>query len=171
MINNMDTHAALRELCGSESRFRLFKALYEAPDREYHLRGLAAAARVDPSQVHKLLPGIVEAGLCEQVQGRPYARYRARKDHPFFGPLSTLFQGGDAQSGHQDVDEIDLRETPVLRTLLWTGRERDRIPAREALRHYERNWRFVQRAPLDRKEKKVLDRLIKAYGTAGLVNG
>jgi hypothetical protein len=159
---------ALRELCGSESRYRVFKALYAAPGTEYHLRGLAAAAAVDPGQVHKLLPRIIGVGLCEQVQTAPYAKYRARKDHPLFGPLSGLFH--EAAQATEDLGEVDLKDTPMLRSLLWTGQQRARVPAMEAFRHYERNWRFVRRASLEPKERELIDRLAKVYG-GGLING
>ena len=59
---------------------------------------------------------------------------------------------------------------PVLRSLLWTGRERTRIPAREAFKHYENNWRHVKDAPMSAVEKKLLGRLAKDYGR-GLING
>jgi hypothetical protein len=161
--------AALRMLCGSDSRFRLFKALYEAPEKEYHLRGLAAAASVDPSHVHKLLPQMVNVGLCEQVETTsPYPRYRAKKDHPLFGRLRDLFQ--DAQPPARELGDVGLKDAPVLRSLLWTGKKRARIPAREAFQHYERNWRFVRRTPIAPKERKLIDRLAKAYG-GGVING
>ena len=159
---------ALRELCGSKSRYRVFKALYESPGKEYHLRGLAAAASVDPSQVHKLLPRIIEAGLCEQVEALPYPKYRARKDHPLFGRLAGLFREDARSTG--ELGEVDLTDTPVLRSLLWTGRKRARVPAEEAFRHYERNWRFVRRTALGPKERELIDRLAKVYG-GGLING
>ena len=176
----MNTHDALRVLCGSDSRFRVFRALYEAPGREYHLRGLAAAAEVDPSQVHKLLARIVEAGLCEKIAAHPYPRYRACKQHPLFGKLGDLFrsvsQDSPAMPGTLPVEgctvggDVELRNAPVLRSLLWSGRERDRIPAEEAFRNYERNWRFVRRETIDPQEKSLIEQLAKAYGR-GLING
>jgi hypothetical protein len=167
--NTLDTpQEALRTLCGSDSRVRLFKALYGAVDKEYHLRGLAAAASIDPSHVHKLLSQMVDAGLCEQVQTTSHPKYRARKDHPLFGRLKDLFQ--DAQPQVEELGDVDLQDTPVLRSLLWTGKQRSHIPAREAFEHYERNWRFVRRTALRPKERKLIDRLAKAYG-GGLING
>jgi hypothetical protein len=160
---------ALRTLCGSDSRFRLFQALYAAPEREYHLRGLAAAASVDPSHVHKLLPEMLSAGLCEQVEAAPYPKYRAKKDHPLFGRLADLFQH-DAGQPAGELQDVEIKDAPVLRSLLWTGKQRAQVPAREAFQHYERNWRFVRRAPISAKEQKLIDRLAKAYG-GGLING
>jgi hypothetical protein len=45
-----------------------------------------------------------------------------------------------------------------------------RIPAREAFRHYENNWRFIRGAPMDARERKLLERLKRDYGR-GLING
>lgn len=81
----------LKELCGSEQRYRIFKTLFGNPGRAYHLRGLAAAAGVDPSNVSKLLPKLVEAGLVERERGEPTARYRARSDNPLLHALTALF--------------------------------------------------------------------------------
>jgi hypothetical protein len=81
----------LKELCGSEQRYRIFKTLFGNPGRAYHLRGLAAAAGVDPSNVSKLLPKLVEAGLVQREQGEPTARYRARRDNPVLQALAALF--------------------------------------------------------------------------------
>ncbi len=66
--------------------------------------------------------------------------------------------------------EVDLRLAPVLKSLLWTGRERDRIPAEEAFRNYERNWRFVRLEKLEPQEQQLIDQLARTYG-AGLING
>ena len=176
----MTIQAGYIELCGSDSRYRVFRALYETPGRQFHLRGLAAAAEVDPSQVHKLLARLVKAGLCEKVAARPHALYRASTTHPLSGRLESLFQPTDQQGPGLQEDvrigeglhngEVDLRIAPVLRSLLWTGRERDRIPAEEAFRNYERNWRFVRRETLDPRESKLIEQLAKAYG-GGMING
>jgi hypothetical protein len=156
----------IRALCGSEARFRVVRALYEAPEKKHHLRGLAATANVDPSQVHKLLREFVAAGLCEEIDEQPYKKYRAAGDHRFGVALAEAFR----TAAHEGAEEIDLKDAPVLKSLLWTGRERARIPAREAFKHYESHWRFVQGAEMDAKEKRLLDRLIEVYG-GGLVNG
>lgn len=160
---------ALRTLCGSDSRFRLFQALYAAPEREYHLRGLAAAASVDPSHVHKLLPEMLSAGLCEQVEATPYPKYRANKEHLLFARLKALFQE-DAELHARELQDVEVKDTPVLRLLLWTGKKRARIPAREAFQQYERNWRFVCRMTITAGEKQLIDRLAKAYGGASKRN-
>jgi hypothetical protein len=158
----------VRALCGSEARFRLVKALYEAPEKAFHLRGLAAAALVDPSQAHKLVRAFVAAGLCEEVDDTPFKKYKAAAGHPFTEALAQTFRTTALET--PDEPEVDLAKAPVLRSLLWTGRERTRIPAREAFRHYENNWRQIRNAPMSTSEKRLLERLAKDYGR-GLING
>jgi hypothetical protein len=158
----------VRALCGSESRFRLVKALYEAPGTSFHLRGLAAAAGVDPSQAQRLLREFVDAGLCEEIPAAPYRKFRAAAGHPLAGALAETFRAAATQS--EEGEEVDLRKAPVLRSLLWTGRERASIPAAEAFRHYENNWRLVRHAAMGAGEKRLLERLKKEYGR-GLING
>ncbi len=83
--------AILREVCGSDARFRVLRALYEQPGRELHLRRLASTAQVDPGNTSKLLTRLVRAGLCERIAGDPYPKYRARRDNPLHEQLSALF--------------------------------------------------------------------------------
>ena len=91
-IDNMNAcEAILREICGSNARFRVLRALYEQPGRELHLRRLAATAQVDPGNASKLLARLARAGICERVAGDPYPKYRARRDNPLHEPLSALF--------------------------------------------------------------------------------
>lgn len=158
----------VKGLCGSEARYRLVKALYGAPNRAFHLRGLAAAARVDPSQVAKLLPQLVGAGLCEALSETPFKKYRATSGHPLTDALAKVFANEAPEADEADV--VDLGDAPVLRSLLWTGRERREIPAREAFRHYENQWRHVRGARMGRKERQLVERLAKRYGR-GLING
>ncbi|MCC6472257.1 MAG: hypothetical protein IT514_00785 [Burkholderiales bacterium] len=157
----------VRALCASEARFRLVRALYGAPGEAFHLRGLAARARVDPAQVHKLLPGFAQAGLCEVVPEVPHRKYRAALDHPLAAPLTEIFRGAAAGD---DGEVVHVARAPVLRSLLWSGRARDTIPAAEAFRHYEDNWRFVQAAEMHAEERRLFERLKDRYG-GGLVNG
>ncbi len=81
----------LKELCGSEQRYRVLRTLFENPGRAYHLRGLATAAGVDASNVSKLLPKLIAAGLVEREAGEPNTRYRARWDNPLLQALKVLF--------------------------------------------------------------------------------
>jgi len=158
----------VRALCGSEARFRLVKALYQAPARRFHLRGLAGAAGVDPSQVAKLLPQFVQAGLCEEVPDTPFKKYCAARTHPLAQALLQVFAD---ENPKQEQDElVSLKEAPVLRSLLWTGRERTHIPAREAFKHYENQWRHIRESDLTQKEKRLVERLKRDYGR-GLING
>jgi DNA-binding MarR family transcriptional regulator len=88
--------STLRELCGSEIRYRLLRALYEQPGRSFHLRGLAAAARIDPGNAHRLLRRLAGAGLVEEVKGEGPSRYAARRDNPLFRELVALFSRASA---------------------------------------------------------------------------
>lgn len=157
----------VRALAGSEARFRLVRALYAEPGRAFHLRGLAAAAGVDPGQAHRLLKEFVGAGLCRAIEEAPSRRYQAASGHPLAEALAETFAAAAAE---QAGDEVDLAEAPVLRSLLWTGRKRERIPAQEAFKHYENNWRFIRDARMGAAEKRLLERLKKEYG-GGLING
>ncbi len=159
----------VRALCGSEARFRLLRGLYEDPRRSFHLRGLAAAARVDPAQTHRVLRDLVAAGLCRQTGEAGSRRYQATMEHPVAKALAQTFASGDP-AGLAGTPEVNLEETPVLRSLLWTGRKRERIDAREAFRHYENNWAFVRNAPMGPRERRLLERLKREYG-GGLING
>lgn len=168
----LHAYEPVRALCGSEARFRLARALYEQPQTAFHLRGLAAAARVDPSQALKLLREFVAAGLCTEIGAAPFKRYRAATDHPLAKALAETFSDGDLEAADKPAaePEVNLGEMPVLRSLLWTGRKRTRIPAREAFKHYENNWRFIREAQMDARERKLFERLKRDYGR-GLVNG
>jgi predicted nucleotidyltransferase len=84
----------LRELCGSEDRYRIIRTLYSRPTERFHLRGLAQAAGVDPSNASRLLVRLVEANLCERTATQLSARYGARHDNPLYQELVSLFQRG-----------------------------------------------------------------------------
>ena len=161
------SYEPVRALCGSEARFRLVKALYEDPRKSFHLRGLAAAAGVDPSQALRLLRQLAGAGLCREIAGVPAKKYQATTGHPLADALARTFAPADIPE--EEAPEVDLAQAPVLRSLLWTGRERTRIPAGEAFRHYENNWRFIRNAPMSAREKQLLERLKRDYGR-GLIN-
>jgi hypothetical protein len=171
MINTMlHAYEPIRALCGSEARFRLARALYEQPHTAFHLRGLAAAARVDPSQALKLLREFVAAGLCHETGEARFKKYQAATEHPLAKALAEIFAVAAAARENAAEPEVNLREAPVLRSLLWTGRKRTRIPAREAFKHYENNWRFIRGARLGAREKQLLEQLKRDYG-GGLING
>lgn len=64
---------------------------------------------------------------------------------------------------------VRVAEYPMLRDLLWTGRRREFLPAREAFDIYERNWRFVNPTELGENEKALVERLCRRFG-GGLLN-
>jgi hypothetical protein len=166
----LHAYEPIRALCGSEARFRLARALYEQPRTAFHLRGLAAAARVDPSQALRLVREFASAGLCEEIGDVPFKRYQAASGHPLAGALAETFATPAADQDNEAAAEVNLDEAPVLRSLLWTGRKRTRIPAREAFRHYENNWRFIREGQMGAREKQLLEKLKRDYGR-GLING
>ena len=101
--------AILREVCGSDARFRVLRALYEQPHRELHLRRLASTAQVDPGNASKLLARLARAGLCERIAGDPYPKYRARRDNPLHEQLSALFvRASDLIANFENVRARDL---------------------------------------------------------------
>jgi hypothetical protein len=166
MAGMLHAYGPLQAMCGSEARFRLIRALYENPQKAFHLRGLAGAARVDPAQAYRLLRSFVAAGLCRQVDEAPARKYQATMYHPLAHALAEIF----ASAGPAAEPEVDLAHAPVLRSLLWTGRKRTRLPAREAFKHYENNWSLVSDADMSPREKRLLERLKRDYG-GGLING
>ena len=71
------TYEPVRALCGSEARFRLLKALYEDPRKAFHLRGLAAVARVDPAQARPVLLQPLPFGRPAYLAANPAPRSAA----------------------------------------------------------------------------------------------
>ena len=59
---------------------------------------------------------------------------------------------------------VRVADYPMLRDLLWTGRRRELLPAREAFNLYERNWRFVNPPELTTNERALIERLRRRYG-------
>jgi hypothetical protein len=58
---------------------------------------------------------------------------------------------------------VRLADYPALRDLAW-NRSEELIPAREAFQLYERNWRLLDRAALDRREADLIARLKTEFG-------
>lgn len=58
---------------------------------------------------------------------------------------------------------VRLADYPQLRDLAW-NRVDDFIPAKEAFQLYERNWRLLDLALLDERERKLIARLKAEFG-------
>lgn len=85
------TERGLREICGSEERYRVLSYLFSNAGSAHHARGIAQEAGVDPSNANRLLGRLVDAGLCTRSVDRLYVRYQAREDHPLFKILVDAF--------------------------------------------------------------------------------
>lgn len=68
-----------------------------------------------------------------------------------------------------DAMVVDRTAWPVLRELTWNRADRW-IPADEALRLYERNWRHVDPGALGEEEAKLIRRLADRFA-GGIFNG
>lgn len=98
----------LRKIFGGNERLRVLRALFEPRAGEYHVRGLAAAAGIDPSNTSKLLAGLVDIGLCERIEAAPYPKYRANPGNPLYRELTALFSRGSAtQKFHGGLQPLD----------------------------------------------------------------
>lgn len=58
---------------------------------------------------------------------------------------------------------VPLSDYPQLRDLAW-NRTEDLIPAKEAFQLYERNWRLLDHAKLDDRERQLIERLKAEFG-------
>lgn len=59
---------------------------------------------------------------------------------------------------------VHIEDYPQLKRLSWNMRENTVLTEAEALSLYERNWRLVNKAQLDKKEQELIDYLIKSFG-------
>lgn len=64
---------------------------------------------------------------------------------------------------------LRIADYPQLTLIAWNLRPEDLIAEDEAFALYERNWRFVDQARLDEKERALIDRLTQQYGK-GVMN-
>ena len=90
----------------------------------------------------------------------------------YAGPLRLIAKLPGFQNELKDFlgeRVVRVDDYPMLRDLLWTGRRRELLPAREAFNVYERNWRFVNPAELTTDERALIERLRRRYGD-GLVH-
>lgn len=63
---------------------------------------------------------------------------------------------------------VDVEQFPNLKLLCW-NRKGSYLTNREAFGLYERNWRFVDVARLDDRERALIDRLAERFGN-GVLN-
>ena len=95
-----------------------------------------------------------------RLPGARARRLRAAARLPDFQARLEEFLGGEL---------LRVDDYPVLRSLLWTGRRREFLPAEEAFKAYERHWRFVSPAQLRSDELALVERLKRRFGK-GLLN-
>jgi hypothetical protein len=105
----ISTDAILREVFGSDERYRILRTLYEQPDRALPLRRLASTAAVDPGNTSKLLKRLAAVGLCERIEDDARPIFRAPPDHPLRDLLSAFFIGATASTPAPDVLESRQR--------------------------------------------------------------
>lgn len=60
--------------------------------------------------------------------------------------------------------QLRLADYPQLKLIAWNRREDDLVDGEEALALYERNWRFVDEAALEHKERRLIECLVRQYG-------
>lgn len=92
------TDIILREVFGSDERYRILRTLYEQPGRALPLRRLASTAEVDPGNTSKLLKRLAAVGLCERIDDEARPTFRAPLDHPLRELLSAFFIGATAST-------------------------------------------------------------------------
>lgn len=59
---------------------------------------------------------------------------------------------------------LRLVDYPQLRLIAWNRQGEGFVEEEEALALYERNWRYVDEATLERNERQLIDRLVQQYG-------
>jgi hypothetical protein len=104
----------LVELLGGELRYRVLRALLEHPEKEMHLRGLAAVANVDPGNAHRMLKRLVDAGWVEQAQAGASLKYKPRTDNPLYTELLQLFSRRTAEEEGLSAPLDTSRTRPQL---------------------------------------------------------
>ena len=66
-------------------------------------------------------------------------------------------------------ETIRPAEYPQLQKLAWQLHRGQALSPAEAIELYERNWRHVERAKLDARERELIQRLLKAFGRERLL--
>lgn len=84
--------------------------------------------------------------------------------------LAARLTAAARQEGFTDLlaralDEalVNIPEYPALQEIAW-NRSDPWISARDALRLYERNWRFVDAGRLEPRERELIERLSRRFG-------
>lgn len=70
----------------------------------------------------------------------------------------------NTDAARSDAQTIDIHTYPQLRRLAWHLPDSARLAPREALSLYERNWRHLDTAALEPRERELLNHLIASYG-------
>jgi len=95
-----------------------------------------------------------------RLPAEPARRLRAAAQLPEFRTRLEEFLEGEI---------VRVANYPALRSLLWSGRRPELLPAGEAFRLYERHWRFIDEGRLDGREAALIERLKQRHGK-GLLN-
>lgn len=127
----------LREVFGSDERYRILRTLYEQPGRALPLRRLASTAEVDPGNTSKLLKRLAAAGLCVRVEDEMRPKFCAPLDNPLQPLLTALFAGADAaapapnarESRKRYGDQEQRELSDALALLRMPARRRGRVLA------------------------------------------
>ncbi|TAL19259.1 MAG: helix-turn-helix domain-containing protein [Aquabacterium sp.] len=69
----------------------------------------------------------------------------------------------------QTPQHVPLADYPQLRRLAWHAPGVTELTPQEALDTYERNWRHLDRAALDDRERALIDRLVATVGKGKLL--
>ena len=60
--------------------------------------------------------------------------------------------------------ELRIDDYPQLKLIAWNRPGAETVDERDAFALYERNWRFIERDSLTRKEEALIERLAKKFG-------
>lgn len=91
-------------------------------------------------------------------------RWRALAQLTREGVLEHVGYGLYARRPKDAEPVLRLEDFGQLARIAWSRKPRSAIAAREALALYERNWRFVEPAAMQRQEKALLKYLVCTYG-------
>ncbi|HZX65245.1 MAG TPA: helix-turn-helix transcriptional regulator [Myxococcales bacterium] len=83
--------------------------------------------------------------------------------------LREAVRGVASEAAAKLPTKIRLADYPELRRIAWQRRRVDTIAPKEALALYERNWRHVDRAAMDARERELVHLLVDALGGGRLL--